>query len=223
MTPPTCDFNSLPSLLSNGHRGQSGRGVQLTINLRLGLRLRMRGAIPPLSHTSLWRGTSLNPGTLPSPLLAHNCSIEIWYSSIISSQFNSPNLNDRNVAQVIYSDTGINATGTYHSPEFPERATHWKRLSSASHYSNMVTLSWCRTKDFTLINWLLKNIRKIFLYEVQSPQFREFAIRGRSPDNAMSPRPFAKLSQFQRLAIIRETYRETHHLFILYFPCTQVS
>jgi len=42
-------FHSLTnSLLSNGYRGQSGRGVELTTHLHLVQRSRTRGAIPPL-------------------------------------------------------------------------------------------------------------------------------------------------------------------------------
>jgi hypothetical protein len=42
-----------PSLLSNCYRGQSGRGVKLTIHLQLVPRLRKHGSINPLPHTSL--------------------------------------------------------------------------------------------------------------------------------------------------------------------------
>jgi hypothetical protein len=44
-----------PSLLSNGNRGQSSRGVKLTTHLLLVLRSGKRGSIYPLPHTSSWR------------------------------------------------------------------------------------------------------------------------------------------------------------------------
>jgi hypothetical protein len=60
-----------PSLLSNGYLGiflrdLGGRGVKLTTHLHLVPKLRIRGAIPPLHHTSSWRGDAsyvLLPGT----------------------------------------------------------------------------------------------------------------------------------------------------------------
>jgi len=53
-----------PSLLSNGYRGlfprgKSGRGPKLTTHLHPVPKLRMRGAIPPLSNTSSWCGSQL--------------------------------------------------------------------------------------------------------------------------------------------------------------------
>jgi len=49
-----------PSLLSTGDSFNGGKvagGVKLTTHLHLAPRLRIRGVIPPLSHTSSWRGT----------------------------------------------------------------------------------------------------------------------------------------------------------------------
>jgi len=55
------------SHLSNGHRrlfssGKSGRGVKLTTHIYIQPRLRMRGAIPPLPHTSSWCSALLSTG-----------------------------------------------------------------------------------------------------------------------------------------------------------------
>jgi len=48
----------------------SGLGLKLTTHLHLVLRLRMRGAIPTLSHMSSWRGIYVNTTTtLTLPLL----------------------------------------------------------------------------------------------------------------------------------------------------------
>jgi len=66
-----------PSLLSNGYRGlfprgKSGRGPKLTTHLHPVPKLRMRGAIPPLSNTSSWCGSQLSTGItllLPLPFL----------------------------------------------------------------------------------------------------------------------------------------------------------
>jgi hypothetical protein len=52
-----------PSFLSKGYRECSGRSVKLTTYLHLVPRLRMRGAILPLPHTSSWIGTYLSTGT----------------------------------------------------------------------------------------------------------------------------------------------------------------
>jgi hypothetical protein len=46
---PMCARGSFP-------RKSSGRVVKLTTHLHLMPRLRMRGAVPPLPHTSSWRG-----------------------------------------------------------------------------------------------------------------------------------------------------------------------
>jgi len=39
---------------------RDGRGMNLTTDLHLVLKLKMRAAIPPLPHTSAWRGTWLS-------------------------------------------------------------------------------------------------------------------------------------------------------------------
>jgi hypothetical protein len=59
---------SPPSHQPNGQRGhpcrgQSGRGMKTTTHLHPTPRPRTRGAIPPLPHTSSWRGTWLSTGT----------------------------------------------------------------------------------------------------------------------------------------------------------------
>jgi hypothetical protein len=45
-----------PSLRSSGYRGQSGRDVKVTTHICLESILGIRAAIPPLPHTSSWRG-----------------------------------------------------------------------------------------------------------------------------------------------------------------------
>jgi hypothetical protein len=56
-------------LLSHEHqeqslRGQSGQDVRLTIHFHLVSRLRKRGAITPLHHTSSWHDAYLSAGCL---------------------------------------------------------------------------------------------------------------------------------------------------------------
>jgi hypothetical protein len=57
----------VPGPLSGGWRGQS---VKLITDIHLVRMLRMREAIPPLPHTSSWRGASLSTETLP-PLYSY--------------------------------------------------------------------------------------------------------------------------------------------------------
>jgi hypothetical protein len=52
-------FWGSPSLLSNGYRVQSGRGVKQTTHLQLVPRSRKHGSIHPLRHTPSWSNAEL--------------------------------------------------------------------------------------------------------------------------------------------------------------------
>jgi len=77
-----------PSLLHNGYRGllrrdYSDRNVKLTTHLHLVPRLKMRGDIPPLPHTSSCRGVQLNTET-SSPLHKSRIIRLIYYLFLAS-------------------------------------------------------------------------------------------------------------------------------------------
>lgn len=56
--------------------GESGRNVKVPTYLHLVPSLRMRWAIPPLPHTSAWRGVSSTPGTT-LPTLGDNVMVRL--------------------------------------------------------------------------------------------------------------------------------------------------
>jgi len=53
LRPSQPPIQSVPGSLP---RRQSVRGVKLTANIRVVSTLQVRGILPPLPHTSLWRG-----------------------------------------------------------------------------------------------------------------------------------------------------------------------
>jgi len=77
---------SSPNLLFNRYRRSRGRGMELTIHLRLLLRLRMSGSMPPLLHVPSWRrhGQIYCPqkGVFPVNALASGDSSLLEYDTV---------------------------------------------------------------------------------------------------------------------------------------------